>query len=92
MTLGKDHAELFKQFKTHHESWTTILELFQHKTLPNKLMTRRRFYAAKMESSDTVMGFISRVRQLSYYCKSLIISIDDKDVAITVLCGSPPKY
>ena len=92
MTLGKDHADLFKQFNTDHEWWRTILELFQRETLPNKLMTRPRFYAAKMQSSDTVMAFISRVRQLSYYCKSLEISIHDKDAAITVLCGSPPEY
>ena len=92
MTLGKDHAELVKECKTAHESWTTILELFQRKTLLNKLMTRRRFYAAKMESTEKAMAFISRVRQLSYDCKALDISIDDKDVAMTVLCGLPQKY
>ena len=92
MTLGKDHAELVKDCKTAHESWTTILELFQRKTLLNKLMARRRFYAAKMEATEKAMAFISCVRQLSYDCKALDISIDDKDVAMTVLCGLPQKY
>ena len=92
MTLGKEHLELVSECTSAFAMWKTILELFQRKTLLNKLMTRRRFYTAKMVDSENTMSFISRVRQMASDCKALDISIDDKDIAMTVLCGLPEKY
>ena len=66
--------------------------MFQRKTLLNKLTSRRKFYSAKMENGKKEMSFISRVRHLAADCKAIEVTIEDKDMAMTVLCGIPQKY
>ena len=92
LTLSDEHLEHVRDCETAAAMWSVITDLFQRKTLLNKLACRRRFYSAKMAASEKAMAFISRVRQLSADCKAMGVEIDDKDVAMTVLCGLPDKY
>lgn len=45
LTLSEEHLEHVRDFKTASTMWSTIMDLFQRKTLLNKLTTHRRFYA-----------------------------------------------
>ena len=92
LTLSDEHLEHVRDCVTAASMWSTITDLFQRKTLLNKLTTRRRFYSAKMADSEKAMAFISRVRQLGADCKAMGVAIDDQEMAMTVLCGLPPKY
>ena len=92
LTLSRDHMEHVTSCKTARSMWTTIMDLFQRKTLLNQLTSRRRFYSAKMGESEKAITFISRVRQLASDCKAMDLSIDDKEIAMTVLCGLPARY
>lgn len=92
LTLNDDHFEQVSDCKTAATMWKSILDLFQRKTLLNKLTTRRRFYSAQMGESEKAMGFIARVRQLAADCKAMDVTVDDQEIAMTVLCGLPQKY
>lgn len=92
LSLGKEYTDHVVGCSSARAMWTTILDLFQKKTLLNQLRIRRRFYSAKMGDSEKAMAFISRVRQLASDCKAMDVKIDDKDIAMTVLCGLPSRY
>lgn len=66
--------------------------MFQRKNLLNKLTTRRQFYSSKMEELEHALVFLSRVRLLAAECDAMDGTIDDQDIAITVLCGLPKVY
>ena len=92
LTLSDEHLEHVRDCETAGAMWSAIRDLFQRKTLLNKLACRRRFYSVKMAGSEKAIAFISRVRQLAADCKAMGVEIDDSDVAMTVLCGLPDKY
>ena len=71
LTLSDEHLEHVRDCTTAATMWSTIMDLFQRKTLLNKLHTRRRFYSAKMADSEKSMAFISRVRQPAADCKAI---------------------
>ena len=92
LALSDEHLEHVRDCETAADTWKAVVDLFQRKTLLNKLTARRRFYSAKMADSEKALAFISRVRQLSADCKAMSVHIDDQDIAMTVLCGLPAKF
>ena len=92
LSLGREYTDHVVGCSTARAMWTTILDLFQKKTLLNQLRIRRQFYSAKMGDSEKAMAFISRVRQLAADCKAMDVIIDEKDIAMTILCGLPERY
>ena len=78
LTLSDEHLEHVRDCETAAVMWSTIIDLFQRKTLLNKLACRRRFYSVKMADSEKAIAFISRVRQLAADCKAMGVEIDDK--------------
>jgi transposase InsO family protein len=92
LTLSDEHLEHVSDCKTAAEMWSAVIDLFQRKTLLNKLACRRRFYSAKMATSEKAIAFISRVRQLAADCKAMDVKVDEQDIAMTVLCGLPQRF
>lgn len=72
--------------------WKVILELFQRRTLLNRLAACRKFYSAKMLDSKKTISYVSRVRQLAADLKAMNTHFNDQDLAMTVLCGLPTKF
>jgi len=92
LTISDDHFKQIGDLSSALETWNALRDLFQRKTLLNKLSARRRFYTAKMGDGETAMSFMSRVYQLADDCQAMDVSIDDKETAMTVLCGLHAKY
>ena len=92
LTLSNDLLEHVRGLETAFEMWEAILNLFQRRTLLNSLTARRRFYSVKMNDGERALTFISRVRQLASDLKAMDVKVEDDDIAMTVLCGLPPKY
>lgn len=92
LSISDDHLQLTGDCESALELWKSILDLYQRKTLLNKVLIRRKFYSLKMSNNEKVMPFISRVRQLAADCKAMDVPIDDTEMAMTVLCGLTTKY
>ena len=92
LTLSDDHLDHVRGAETALEMWNSVLNIFQGRTLLNKIKARRKFYSAKMEDDERVLVFINRVRQLASDLKSMEVSVNDEDIAMTILCGLPERF
>lgn len=92
LTLSDDHLDHVRGVETAMEMWNAILNVFQRNTLLNKIKARRDFYSVKMNDLERVLTYISRVRQLAADLKSMDISVEEEDVAMSILCGLPDKF
>ena len=77
LSISDDHLQLIGDCDSAAEQWKSILDLYQRKTLLNKVLIRRKFYSVKMATNEKFMPFIPRVRQLAADCKATDVPIDD---------------
>lgn len=92
LTLSDDHLDHVRGLATAADMWDALVNVFQRRTLLNKLNARRNFYSAKMNDGERVLVYINRVRQLASDLKSMDIAAEDEDIAMTVLCGLPDRF
>jgi len=92
LSLSDEHLEHVRDCDTAMAMWMAIEDLFQRRTLLNRLAARRRFYSVKMMESEKAIAYISRVRQLAADLKSMDAIVTDQEIAMTVLCGLPAKF
>lgn len=87
LSLWNDHLEHVRDCTTAKQTWLAILNVFERRTLPNKLASRRDFYTVQMTPSESVMQFANRVKRLAARLKAMSVVIDDKEMAMAVLNG-----
>lgn len=91
LSLSDEHLEHVQTAATAKEMWVIILHTFERHTLLHELATRRRFYTAAMNTN----GSFFTVCVPSYpeaTVKSMDVTIDEKEVAMAVLNGMPPRF
>ena len=92
LTLSDEHLDHVRDAETAFEMWKAILNIFQRRTLLNKLRARRNFYSVQMEDDERILTYINRVRQLASDLKSMDVDVRDEDIAMSVLCGLPDRF
>ncbi len=71
--------------------WEEICNVHQRHTLLNKLAPRRDCYTATTKDGEKMLVYINRVRQMASLLQSINVTIDDKEMAMAVLHGLPPR-
>ena len=92
LTISDDHLDHVRDAGTAFEMWTAIVNIFQRRTLLNKLRARRNFYSVQMQDDERVLPYINRVRQLASDLRSMDVNVEDEDIAMSVLCGLPDRF
>ncbi len=96
MTIGHTLSDEMLKNVSHRETalemWEEICNVHQRHTLLNKLGARRDFYSATMKDGEKMLVYINRVRQMAFVLESTGVTIDDKEKAMAVLNGLPPRY
>ncbi|CDF77556.1 Retrovirus-related Gag-Pol polyprotein [Chondrus crispus] len=92
LTLSDDYLQHVRGCSSAKETWEAILNVFERHTLLNKLSARRDFYTVSMLPSEKVLVFINRVKQIAARLQSMSVEIDDKEIAMAVLNGLPPRF
>ncbi|CDF39893.1 unnamed protein product [Chondrus crispus] len=92
LTLSDDYLHHVRECSSAKETWEAILNVFERHTLLNKLAARRDFHTVSMLPSEKVLVFINRVKQLAARLQSMSVEIDDKEIAMAVLNGLPPRF
>ena len=92
LSLSDEHLEHVRDVKTAKEMWKCILNVFQRRTLLNKLAARRNFYTVTMKHGEKMLNYINRIRQLASTLKSMDAHVEDAEVAMTILNGLPQQY
>jgi hypothetical protein len=76
---------------TTKELWDKLGNLYQSKSLVNKLFLRKKLYHLRMEDGDSMIEHINSFNTLVSQLVSINIMIAEEDKCITLLC-SLPKY
>lgn len=72
--------------------WNIIKNLFQRRTLLNRLNACRKFYTAKMASDERAMKYASKAWLLADDRKAVEVNLSDRNMAMKTLCGLPAKF
>ena len=92
MAIQDEHLEQVQHALTAKEMWNMIKDLFEKQTLLNKISARRSFYTAKLEDGEKMLKFAARIRQLAATLKSMGGQVDDREMAMALLCGLPDRF
>jgi hypothetical protein len=71
------------------EQWDKLWNLYQSKTLVNKLFIRNKLYHLRMEDGDSVTKHPNAFNTLVSQLVFVNITIAEKDKCITLLCSLP---
>lgn len=92
LSLSDEHLEHVRDVETAYGMWVAIQNIFQRRTLLNRLNARRKFYSLKMGPDERIIPYINRAKQLCTDLKAMDAVVTDQELAMTVLCGLPSKY
>jgi hypothetical protein len=77
---------------TTKELWDKLGNLYQSKSLVNKLFLRKKLYHLRMEDGDTVREHLNAFNTLVSQLVSVNITIAEEDKCITLLCSLPDSW
>jgi len=92
LTLSDQILENVRHVDSAAAMWLTIQNIFERHTLLNKLSARRKFYTATKLESESILDFSNRIRHMASTLKSMNVTVDDSEMAMTLLCGLPEPY
>jgi hypothetical protein len=74
------------------ELWDKMGNLYQSKTLANKLFLRKKLYHLRMEDGDSVTEHLNAFNTLVSQLGSVNITIAEEDKCINLLCSFPDSW
>jgi hypothetical protein len=77
---------------TTKELWDKLGNLYQSKSLVNKLFLRKKLYHLRMEDGDSVTEHLNAFNTLVSQLVSVNITIVEEDKCITLLCSFPDSW
>ena len=77
---------------TSKELWDKLGNLYQSKSLVNKLFLRKKLYHLRMEDGDSVTEHLNAFNTLVSQLVSVNITIAEEDKCITLLCSLPDSW
>jgi hypothetical protein len=77
---------------TGKELWDKLWNLYQSKSLVNKLFLRKKLYHIRMEDGDSVTERLNAFNTLVSQLVSVNITIAEEDKCITFLCSLPESW
>ena len=78
--------------KTAKEAWDAIRNQFARESLLQKVRLRQQYYSCKYHVGDSVLEHISHLKSLHEQLKEMGVSVDDKELAMTLLASLPEQY
>jgi hypothetical protein len=77
---------------TAKELWDKLGNLYQSKSLVNKLFLQKKLYHLRMEDGDSVTEHINAFNTPVIQLVSVNITIEEEDKCITLLCSLPDSW
>jgi gag-polypeptide of LTR copia-type len=71
------------------EAWKKLEDLYETKSLANKLFLRRKFFNTPMNDGDTMINHINNVRKMADQLEAIDAPIREEDIVMTLLCSLP---
>lgn len=83
--------ENVRELSSAKEMWTSIINVFERRTLLNKLSARRSFYTATMLNGEKILQYANRIRQLAATLENMAIKIEDNERVMALLNSLPDR-
>ena len=74
------------------KQWEKLGNLYQSKSLVNKLFLRKKLYHLRMEDGDSVTDHLNVFNTLVSQLVSVDIKMEEEDKCITLLCSLPDSW
>jgi len=72
--------------------WEKLGNLYQSKSLVNKLFLRKKLYHLRMEDGDSMTDHLNILNTLVSQLVSVDIKMEEEDKCITLLCSLPDSW
>ena len=72
--------------------WDKLGNLYQSKSLANKLFLRKKLYNLRMKGGDSVTEHLNTFNTMVSQLSSVDIKISDEDKCISLLCSLPDSW
>jgi hypothetical protein len=77
---------------TTKDLWEKLGNLYQSKSLVNKLFLRKKLYSLRMKDGDSVAEHLNAFNTVVSQLVSIDIKISDEDKCISLLCSLPDSW
>lgn len=78
--------------ETAKEMWDALCSQYEQKSASSKLLLLNKFHSYRMESSDTVVQHVSKVKNMALQLKNVGEKMSDATVMAKILSGLPASY
>lgn len=72
--------------------WNKLIQIHEQKSASNKLILIQRFHEYKMESNDSVIEHVVKIKNLAQQMRDVGLVMDDITVMAKILGNLPSKY
>ena len=78
--------------KTAKEAWDALKNQFARESILQKVRLRQQYYSCRFQSGGNMLEHISHLRSLHDQLKEMGVSIDDTELAMTLLASLPEEF
>lgn len=92
LKLSDDHLYHVCGLATAQNMWNALVIAFHHRKMVNKLNVCRNLYFTEKKWWREAASIHQLCGQLASDVKDMDITVEDEDLAVTVVCGLPERF
>ena len=94
IVLNLEDSQLLhiRSCKSSAEAWSKLEEVFETKSLANRLFLRRKFFTAQMDEANSMISHINKVRSMAQQLEAIGAEVREEDIVMTLLSSLPQTY
>lgn len=92
LTLSDELLENVRDVSSAKEMWESIKNVFERRTLLNKLSAHRKSYTANMTNEESVLKFLNQIHQVAVSLKAMNVEISSAEMSMALLNGLPDEF
>ena len=81
-----------RETKTAKEAWDALKAQFARESILLKIKLRQQYFSCKFQSGSNMLQHINHMRSLHDQMREMGISVNDKELAMTLLASLPDEY
>lgn len=81
-----------RETTTAKEAWDALKSQFARESILQKIRLRQQYYSCRFQSGNSMLEHITHLRSLHDQLKEMGVSVDDKELAMTLLASLPEEF
>ena len=92
LAVEPEHQIHVRDTRTAKEAWDALKSQFARESILQKVRLRQQYYSCRFQSGGNMLEHINNLRSLHDQLKEMVVNIDDKELAMTVLASLPEEF